>query len=96
MCRGAASKGGRGWRQRDKYYGQNQSSNIILQFIGLVNPGLKTSKPSALLIALITEVKDYNNQSSKQRQKVQCPAQHGDVTRMQETRMSCQMTMVEI
>lgn len=63
----------------------NQSSNSILQFMRLVNPGVKPSKPPALLIALITEAKDSNDQSSKQRQKV--PAQHGDGSRMQETRM---------
>lgn len=57
--------------------------NPISQFIRLVNPGPKTSKPAALLIALVTEVKECNDQSSKQRQKVQCAVQRGDVTGMQ-------------
>lgn len=61
----------------------NQSPNTISQFIRLVNPGPKISKPAALLIALVTEVKECNDQSSKQRQKVQCAAQCGDVNGMQ-------------
>lgn len=68
----------------------NQSPNTISQFIRVVNPGLKTSKPAALLIVLVTEV------SSKQRQKMQCAAQCGDITRMQETWMPCQVNLVEL
>lgn len=89
----AASLGGRkGVEREGQVLWPNQSPNSISQFIRLVNPGPKTSKPAALLIALVTEVKECNDQSSKQRQKVQCPAPQGDVTGMQETRIPCQIS----